>query len=403
MTSSEKILQKALVASNLDSKEWNGIQAALRDRAFFSSQVANVKILHAARSMVAEQAAGGKSLSEIRRDLRTVISSTGYDPGDARGTIKDLYTKARLDVIIKTNVAQARGYIQHLEATTPGGYAAFPAQELIRTKARKQPRNWAKRWEDAGGKFFEGRMIALKDDPVWTKISAFGNPFPPFDFGSGMGVRGIKRSEAIRLGLISGDELKEKVKSLEEKRDTAGAFNANLEIEDKDGNLYGELKKVFGDQIRRVNEKLVWRQELLRETLFTDNFKIALGIPQEDGILKKLSRDKLCAPFAEQIRGKQLTVDHTWRDAKRPDGTNHLSHFFPEPDRPNNIPLEKDDVELLPAIWRNPDRIRRLRPDLFEAQLDTLDGAVLVAQFKIKTGKAGIILQLWTLYKKYGG
>ena len=39
------------------------------------------------------------------------------------------------------------GREQHytLEATTPGGYAAFPAQELIRTKTRKQPRNWAKR------------------------------------------------------------------------------------------------------------------------------------------------------------------------------------------------------------------------------------------------------------------
>lgn len=403
MTSSEKILQKALVGSNLDSRQWNGIQAAMRDRAFFSSQVAEMKILHAARSMVAEQAAGGKSLSEIRRDLRSVISSTGYDPGEKRGTIKDLYTKARLDVLIKTNVAQARGYIQHLEVTTPGGYAAFPAQELIRTKARKQPRNWAKRWEDAGGKFFEGRMIALKDDPVWVKISAFGNPFPPFDFGSGMGVRGIKRSEAVRLGLITAEEVKTKVKTLEKKRETSGAFNANLETEDKDGNLYGALKKVFGDQIRRVDGKLVWRQELLRETLFTDNFKIALGIPQEDGMLKKLSADKLCAPFAEQIRGKQLTVDHTWRDAKRPDGTNHLSHFFPEPDRPNNIPLAKDDVELLPALWRNPDRIRRLRPDLFEAQLDALDGAVLVAQFKIKKGRAGIILQLWTFYKKYGG
>ena len=396
MTSSEKILQKALVASDLDSSQWNGIQAALRDRAFFSSQVAEMKILHAARSMVAEQAAGGKSLSEIRRDLRSVISSTGYNPGDERGTIKDLYTKARLDVLIKTNVAQARGYIQHLEATTPGGYAAFPAQELIRTKARKAPRNWAKRWEDAGGKIFEGRMIALKDDPVWTKISAFGNPFPPFDFGSGMGVRGIKRSEAVRLGLITAEEVKTKVKILEEKRETPGAFNANLETEDKDGNLYGALKKVFGDQIRRVDGKLVWRQELLRETLFTDNFKIALGIPQEDGMLKKLSADKLCAPFAEQIRGKQLTVTQDWRDTKRKDGTTHLAHFSPLKDHPEDIPLQIDDVELLPALWRNPDRAMKIGKDLFLVELDAIDGSTYVAQIKIS--KSGVP-KLWTYFK----
>lgn len=352
MTSSEKILQKALVASNLDSKEWNGIQAALRDRAFFSSQVANVKILHAARSMVAEQAAGGKSLSEIRRDLRTVISSTGYDPGDARGTIKDLYTKARLDVIVKTNVAQARGYIQHLEATTPGGYAAFPAQELIRTKTRKQPRNWAKRWEDAGGKFFEGRMIALKDDPVWTKISAFGNPFPPFDFGSGMGVRGIKRSEAIRLGLISGDELKEKVKSLEDKRDTAGAFNANLQSEvpmEDDSKEAKALKEIFGDQIKFDGNAAHWQSELIQDVLKGTIKKAKLGIGFD---------------------GKNLSISHTVFKE-------HLAkHVGDAETHGKNIPLTPGDYDLLPTIWRNPESISYSK-DNTHLTFTTFDGGIL--------------------------
>ena len=351
MTSSEKILQKALVASDLDSSQWNGIQAALRDRAFFSSQVANVKILHAARSMVAEQAAGGKSLSKIRRDLRSVISSTGYDPGEARGTIKDLYTKARLDVIVKTNVAQARGYIQHLEATTPGGYAAFPAQELIRTKARKQPRNWAKRWENAGGKFFEGRMIALKDDPVWTKISAFGNPFPPFDFGSGMGVRGIKRSEAIRLGLISTEEVKTKVKALEVTRDNGG-FNANLRtvVPMEHGSSEAKrLKEIFGDQIRFDGNEAHWQGELIQDVIKGTVKKAKLGLGYD---------------------GRNLSISHTVIKE-------HLSkHIGDAETHGKNVPLTPGDYDLLPTIWRSPDNVVQERNRVI-LSLSTFDGCIL--------------------------
>ena len=86
MTAADKILQKALVGSTLDSRSWNGIQAALRDRAFFSSTVAEMKILHAAREMVAGRAAGNLSASEIRRDLRKVIASTRKTPGERSKT-----------------------------------------------------------------------------------------------------------------------------------------------------------------------------------------------------------------------------------------------------------------------------------------------------------------------------
>lgn len=46
-------------------------------------------------------------------------------------------------------------------------------------------------------------MIALKTDPIWVKISRFGQPYPPYDYGSGMGVVDVSRAEAERLGLIS--------------------------------------------------------------------------------------------------------------------------------------------------------------------------------------------------------
>ena len=51
-----------------------------------------------------------------------------------------------------------------------------------------------------------GRMIALKTDPIWMRISAFGLPWPPFDFNSGMGVRNVRRREAVNLGLLGKRE-----------------------------------------------------------------------------------------------------------------------------------------------------------------------------------------------------
>ena len=65
MTPAEKIVQKSLVASGLSSREWNGVQAGLRDRAFFSSRVESARFLHAARGMVSGYAAGGLLLCYI--------------------------------------------------------------------------------------------------------------------------------------------------------------------------------------------------------------------------------------------------------------------------------------------------------------------------------------------------
>jgi hypothetical protein len=79
---------------------------------------------------------------------------------------------------------------------------ASPAQEFFRTFARATHRDWLRRWTEAGGQICNGKMIALKDDPIWHALSDFGFPFPPFAPGSGMSVRDIKRKEAMNFGLI---------------------------------------------------------------------------------------------------------------------------------------------------------------------------------------------------------
>lgn len=390
MTASEKILQKALVGSNLDSRQWNSIQAGLRDRAFFSSQVASARILHAAREMVAERAGGNLSASEFRREMRKILGRDGYDAGENRGTIKDLMTKARLDVIQKTNVEQARGFIHHLEATAPGTFAAFPAQELIRVRQRRQPRDWAQRWKDNGGKFYEGRMVALIDDPIWTAISAFGNPFPPFDFGSGMGVRAVKKSEAVRLGVISADEVKARVEEMRQK--PAPDFNGNLQatVPFKGANdpEWLRLKQTFGDQIVYKDGAIVWKGETMQ------------GIANGEGTARLgKSTSALLSHFSgidrEHMENTSLTLSGEWveQHAAKHIGTNEKD--------PRNIPLRPCDFELIPAMWRNPDNVARGKyAGSSVLQLETFDGGMLNLAIDHRSG--AMPLSFWKTKKVRG-
>ena len=260
MTGWEEILKKALVTSGLDTKGWMEIETALRNRAFFSAEVMQMRIVHDFRTNVAEIMKNAKSNSEVRRDIREILASIGYDSGENRGTIKDLMTKARLDVMIRTNIQQARGYANHLKATSAGAIMAFPAYEFVRVQQRKVPRNWGSRWTKAANTVgWEGvakdtsRMIALKYSPIWKELSVFGNPFPPFDFNSGMGVRDVSKSVCREIGLLGPGEQPK----IPEKPD----FNGNLEAAvnfDDNSPEWAHLKKVFGDQIVYKDGKVKW-------------------------------------------------------------------------------------------------------------------------------------------------
>ena len=259
MSPADKILQKALVGSGLDTAGWSKVHAGLRDRSFFSSQVTKANILHAMRQNVADLVKAGKSPSEVRRDLRAYLGSIGYDPDkdlkpgeqSRRGTIKDLMTKSRLDIMMKTNADQAKGYVSHLRATTTGAILAFPAYELVRVERRKLPRDWSARWAAAAQKVGwegvarRGGMIALKTSPIWAALSRFGNPFPPFDFNSGMGVRDVKKSVCREIGLLGKDEQPK----IPEVPDFNGNLTAQVPMRNDDPEAK-RLKDIFGDQIR---------------------------------------------------------------------------------------------------------------------------------------------------------
>lgn len=382
MTAADKILQKALIGSNLDTKGWSKIQASLRDRAFFSAQVEEQKILYAMRQNVAEIAASRKSPSEARRDLREYLTSIGYDPGENRGTIKDLLTKRRLDIMLKTNVDQAKGYVTHLRATTPGAILAFPGYELVRVEKRKMPRDWSARWQKAGNSVgWEGaardRFIALKTSPIWAKLSVFGNPYPPFDFNSGMGLKDVKKSVCRELGLLGENE--------QPKIPDPPDFNGHLQTTvpfEKGSHEFQQLTESFGDQIKydKTNHSVEWRSDLFSR-LFDDikaNWTIKLGKPSKS-LMSKLPS----SIDSQKLVNKQLIVTQDYLNHKRKQGGDHRVHFEQMSDQPNDIPLNKGDVDMLPSLWRSPDRVKDSHGKLF-LEVDAIDGGVFCAVVDIE-------------------
>jgi hypothetical protein len=95
------------------------------------------------------------------------------------------------------------GYRSFVRGMDPEVLDAYPARELVQVKAGLELCDWKARWVESGGQIRRDRMIALKNDPLWLKISDFGHPHPPFAFGSGMDMVDVSRVEAVELGLTS--------------------------------------------------------------------------------------------------------------------------------------------------------------------------------------------------------
>lgn len=92
------------------------------------------------------------------------------------------------------------GYVHWKSSMSPVSIKMNPGMELLRNCESDPLRDWHAIWKWAGGKFYSGRMIAHPQDAIWVKLSRFGVPWPPFEIGSGMGIRSIRRREAQELG-----------------------------------------------------------------------------------------------------------------------------------------------------------------------------------------------------------
>lgn len=226
----EKISAKTPVGSTLRSAEWAEVPLAIRERAQFSAGVTSARVLQTiqdrmqgALKLEREKLANGKSARFDRSSFIDALRQVGREEGlDAaldpkdRGTIKDITSVPRLGLIFDMQQAQAQEFARWKADQDEGALLVFPAYEFKRIENRREKRaNWPDRWAKAARETGDaealqvlratGRMIALKTSGIWSKLSIFGTPWPPFDWGSGMGLEDVSRDEAVSMGLLKAD------------------------------------------------------------------------------------------------------------------------------------------------------------------------------------------------------
>lgn len=221
--------ERRLLPNDMTSAELAQLPVEVRQGAMFSAGVIEADVLQLVQDRISTMASGLSQApgqlpnkASLRTELKELLVALDYQP-EARkeGTIQDLRTDARLNLIIDMQLQMAHGYGQWRQSMSEGARLIFPCAEFKRVAPRRVPRGykiragaivpenpryWEDRWVRAGGTIYDGRMIARVDDPVWTNLSRFGTPYDPVDFGTGYGRRPVSRAEAVRLGVIQPKE-----------------------------------------------------------------------------------------------------------------------------------------------------------------------------------------------------
>src|SRR5581483_5186559 len=190
----DKIGQKSLIGSALSSEEWSEIPLELRERAFFSSTIENVRFLQRARDGITEflssavetlpdgqKALATGSRQQFIKQMQDFAIAEGMGPLDAHdaGTIKDITSEGRLGLIFDVQTQSAEDYGYWKQGMDPDVLNEFPAQRFIREREVKQPRPIHQQNEG---------VVRLKSDlEFWLgmnspAIGGFGVPWGPWGF-----------------------------------------------------------------------------------------------------------------------------------------------------------------------------------------------------------------------------
>lgn len=228
-----QLLGKKLFPTPLTSEQLKQLGAGILRTSFTSAQTTLAGLLDAYKEGVNKilqpdavrgGVAEGPNPAALRTFIKDYLRQINYQPlPGEEGSIKDLSSNQRINLVVKTNVEMAQGAGSYVkENLDPDVVDLFPALELVRFENRKEPREWNERWEAAvtsdprAARVFgdTGRMVALKSSPVWQALGngaggyddTLSNPYPPFAFNSGMWTEELSRAEAEDLGLINEGE-----------------------------------------------------------------------------------------------------------------------------------------------------------------------------------------------------
>ena len=233
MPFSQYIDLKTIDTSGRRTREWDLVDAQIRERSFFMAGVTHAQILSEFREKAQKLTQGEYSSAEARALLHDFLKESGYRPKPGEeNSIFDLSGSKRMKLVLETNERMAAGWARRRQQLQNPD---MPGQELVRLKQRKAPRDWSSRWRAAadavgweGVASTGGKMIALLTSPIWKAISRFDLPYPPYDFGSGMGVLPVNYETCVQLGLIPAAS--DTSATLEQQEAAAESFNHDYSV-----------------------------------------------------------------------------------------------------------------------------------------------------------------------------
>lgn len=266
---------KTPIGSVLRSADWETVPTALRQRAQFSAGVESARVLQTIQDRLAgqirlqrENLANGKTATFDRNSFINAVRDIARDEGlglgtqdPGRGTVRDITSIPRLGLIHDMQIAQATGFARHKLDTSEGALLLYPAWRLGESTA-DEPRPliwWERRWAQAGAAVgwsgaVQVEFVALKTSPIWSALSRFGTPWPPFDWGSTRELEDVGRDEAISLGLLEESEVLN--------RGGAGGENFNAELQASATGLspqmIAQLRGWFGQAVEFVGNTVKW-------------------------------------------------------------------------------------------------------------------------------------------------
>jgi hypothetical protein len=215
--------QRGELPTSMGTAELRELGEDLLSRSVFTARGVNAVFVSKIKEVVDALAAGEINEASARLALTETLRDLGYKPESSfpdampgevppavRGTLQDLSSNRRLNLIIDTQRGMMVGKGQQVRGMDPHRLKQFPAWELVRVLSVEIPREWPSRWVIAGGKpRKDGRMIALKGDPIWGELGAWANfedalgvDHPPFAFNSGMGWMEVSKQECARLNIL---------------------------------------------------------------------------------------------------------------------------------------------------------------------------------------------------------
>jgi len=275
---------------------------------------------------------GDANQATTRCELRSLLRGINLEADDEG-----------LDLCIETAHGLAWGYSHWLQGQqSPDVLDFYPALELAGVHQRDEAVDWIERWRRSGGRLFAGnRMVALKGAQIWTHISAFHLPFPPFDLGSWVELEEISREEAGELGLLSkGDAARSGVIDL----DFGEALRSRLEFylgaEGQRQRFEKEVERADGRTLLQMAEERIdcdedRDAEAIRDAIFILGRAIERGMLGEwegqakaFGLLSEAHALIHQPEAATAYRSKQLETFEAWIASGIPTGGDQRARVY---------------------------------------------------------------------------